>query len=298
VGNSHKALAVQWGDSNTVYYLRSVAEGPGDRTCELWQIDTDGTAETNVYDDQFQCWKMGTESFHLDREAGRVHLSSFVDPWESSIVSGSTESNTIDTVMLTDPHYRDHYSPAISPDGASVAYCADLTNDTEAGLHRLYVGPAGGGTGRRLSDVFCGNPSWSPDGTWVAYTLAGASTWGLASYVGEIWRVGTNGTGGVPLTRGLPVGPGCAFPTVYAAPSPFMITGIETENSDVVVTWQAAEGPTYTLQSAASFADGAWTNVSGHTTQAGVNGLMRGTATVDSASRVIYRVVGADSGGP
>jgi Tol biopolymer transport system component/DNA-binding winged helix-turn-helix (wHTH) protein len=129
---------------------------------------------------------------------------------------------------------RDRYgTPAVSPDGHSVAYVSDRTGSAEiyvaslapgsrelpitadgggnvdpafspdgqwlayrsAQRGGLWVVPSTGGTPRRVAD-FGSDPSWSPDNRTIAFTSLG----GLSSQA-LLWTVRVDGSTPVPLTR-------------------------------------------------------------------------------------------------
>ena len=217
VGNTNRALAVQWGDTNTLYYLAQEGVTPPIQTYTLWRIGADGSGQTRVYTNVFQTWPLGAETFFVDWTAQRVHLTTF-SPGYSLLVSGSLAANSPDTVLAGVPPLRDHYNPATFSGSAALAFCADMTN--QPGSHRLYLGSTAGGPALQVSDTFCGSPAWAPDGSWLAFARAPASTFGMRAYLGDIWRVATNGSGLVNLTTNTPVQGACGFPTVYEESEP------------------------------------------------------------------------------
>ena len=84
-------------------------------------------------------------------------------------------------------------SPALSPDGRSIAYF-----QPEVGpIGDLWVAPVGGGTPRRLlgRTFRGGDPAWTPDGQWIVFS---------ADLTGEInlWCVPASGGEAIPLTHG------------------------------------------------------------------------------------------------
>jgi len=288
VNNANQALAVQWGDADTLYYLRLVTPGAWSRTFELWKIQINGSGETQVYTNLFSCWNIGTESFHIDQDAQRVYLTSFFTNGTSSIGAGPLSANTVDVILPKAPELLDVYSPALSPDGSRISYCADTNGG--AGNHSIYLSNTGSATAVRLSKVYSGNPCWTPDGQHVVYTRAVASTFGGASYVGDIWRVGQNTLGRIPLTHDLSVTGGCAFPTIYEAPAEFGFTDVSKNGAGTKLTWRAAEGFSYTLQSSTDLIDDVWADL--FTNQPGVNGSMTVTDAVGTATFRAYRLLG------
>jgi len=225
VGITGKALAVQWADADTLHYLRETGTGWPPFTFELWQVDTNGTGEAQVFTNSLGCWEMGAQAFHVDRKRGRVYVSSFtgVVPTNtpSLIQSGPVAGTAIDTirpVQAPQDASSDHYAPAVSPDGTSMAFCADYGG----GQHALYAGnPDGSGTAAKLCNVYCGSPSWTPPGDRVVFIHDPAkSTLGTNAYVGDINLRNADGTGPTNnLTLSLAVAGKCAFPTAYETPA-------------------------------------------------------------------------------
>ncbi|HTU64491.1 MAG TPA: S9 family peptidase [Steroidobacteraceae bacterium] len=81
---------------------------------------------------------------------------------------------------------RDHWQPAWSPDGASLAYTAKERGDTDRDTnYEVFVQPVDGGEPRRISvspgpdnDPDWGaRPSWSPDSRRVSWLEGGESKW-------------------------------------------------------------------------------------------------------------------------
>lgn len=76
------------------------------------------------------------------------------------------------------------WDPAVSADGQVVAFRGYYGDDE--GSYALYVVRADGCGLRRVTRSGAGNPSWSPDGRWIAFDTSGA---------GEIWKVHPDGSG-------------------------------------------------------------------------------------------------------
>jgi Tol biopolymer transport system component len=93
-------------------------------------------------------------------------------------------AKTVDVVV----HEGTSMSVAASPDGRT------LVIDLQGGLWTL---PATGGTAKRITDVYndAREPSWSPDGKWIAFQ-------GYRDGVWDIWAVAPDGSGLHQVTSG------------------------------------------------------------------------------------------------
>src|SRR5215212_2072311 len=91
------------------------------------------------------------------------------------------------TVRVT-LHEGTSMAAAMSPDGRTIAI--DL-------LGTLWTMAAAGGTATPITDIAMDarQPSWSPDGTRLAFQAYRTSTW-------QIWTVKADGTGLQPVTSG------------------------------------------------------------------------------------------------
>ena len=103
------------------------------------------------------------------------------------------------------------YEPAWSPDGSTIAF----QHDTSAGQGSIYVIPAAGGTATNITpesptpptcepDFFThsSDPSWSPDGTRIAFTGPSICPGGgERNYGTEIWLMAPNGGGKTLITN-------------------------------------------------------------------------------------------------
>ena len=85
-------------------------------------------------------------------------------------------------------------SPSFSPDGKAIAFVSNLS-----GLPQVWTVPAAGGFPRMVTsfDDPVGNVEWSPDGKWIAFSLAPGG--GMNT---QVWLVKPDGTGLKRLTDG------------------------------------------------------------------------------------------------
>ena len=291
VGNTNPALCVQWADNQTLFYLsRTQPDASSKSTFRLWRIGAEGSGEALVFTNIFSDWSMGARAFSVRRETGAVYLSADVPggSYESMIRFGSYSNLSPTGVVSTSTAYLDHYAPAVSPDGTQVAFCVDPQGS--GGQHRLYVTSVGGGAGSRLCDVYCGNPSWAPDGAWLAFTRASSSTYGAAAYVGDIWRVSVRGTNLCALTTNTPVAAKCAFPTVFEPPIITMAPPQVTANG-VVISWSGGGSLRHTLQVATNGLGELWLDYPGATDLPATGQTLTVTDAVSQPWPRFYRVV-------
>jgi dipeptidyl aminopeptidase/acylaminoacyl peptidase len=116
--------------------------------------------------------------------------------------------------QLTDGRFDDG-EPAWSPDGRSIAFTSDRSADRDRrfGGHALHVVDVASGRVRRLTrdDRFASRPSWSPDGTTIAY-LRAETTNDVDGHHDRLWLVPAKGGDERCLTpdieRGLAFRPG------------------------------------------------------------------------------------------
>jgi dipeptidyl aminopeptidase/acylaminoacyl peptidase len=85
-------------------------------------------------------------------------------------------------------------SPSFSPDGKELVYVSDAS-----GLPQLWVVPAAGGAPRQLTALTdpVGFAEWSPDGKWIAYSVAPGG--GMNQ---QVWLVRPDGSGAKRVTDG------------------------------------------------------------------------------------------------
>jgi len=208
--NTKAALCVQFATTNTIYYLTKDGLGGGSTpNFQLWKINTDSSGEAQVYSDTFKCWSMGTQDFSINQSNQNVYLSSFVSGSSPSRIQyGGVDDATITGTLTYDSGLGDRYAPEVSPDASRITFCADYSS----GNHRLYADSAtpGGTDASLICETFCGNPSWI-DNNSIVFTRADSSTFGMSSYIGDIWRVNFDGSGLTNLTS---LG-SCAYPSAF-----------------------------------------------------------------------------------
>ena len=90
------AAAVQWLDNDTLFFL---VDRPSLFPYELWQVDTDGTGEAEVYTDaNLRTFPTGQDRLDIDHTAGRVYLASFGPPYNFSLIfAGPVSVSNTDT---------------------------------------------------------------------------------------------------------------------------------------------------------------------------------------------------------
>src|SRR5262249_60626994 len=83
------------------------------------------------------------------------------------LLSGMDDSTPPIAARVLHTSQRFEISPSFSPDGQSLAYCADV-----GGTLHVFVSTIDGASERQLTNGEEGEaqPSWSPDGRWIAYT--------------------------------------------------------------------------------------------------------------------------------
>ena len=211
LNNTNKAMGVQFDGPGEVYFL---ADTPP--SYQVWKINSTGSGEQRVFNNDFDTFPLGSQSFFLHEPSQTVYLSSFNAVIQSSIFKGATGALSAAETGITSNNWGDHYNPAVSPDGLSIAYSVDHGT----GDHRIVISPNINGTTNWLevAPVFCGSPSWSSDGTWLAFARAPSSTFGGSPYIGWMCTVQADGSGETNATIGVTEpfdGSQCCFPIVY-----------------------------------------------------------------------------------
>src|SRR5262245_443119 len=97
---------------------------------------------------------------------------------------------------LTDGDWDD-LEPALSPDGARIAFLSNRRGDRDLENADVFVMPAGGGAPVRCKQGrgYAFAPSWSPDGAWIAAAAqSGEKTMGLMRGRIELFRFSPDGS--------------------------------------------------------------------------------------------------------
>jgi len=217
LNNTNDALCVQFATTNTIYFLTGRRGWGLTDNIQLWKINTDGSGEELVYTNNLTCWPMGPQDFSINQENQNVYLSAFTNSfWPSVIQYGGVADTEIQGVLIY-TNIVDRYAPELSPNTTKITFCAD----TVGGDHRLWADDAvpGGSPANQICDTYCGNPSWI-DNNSIVFTRATNSTYGMSTYIGDIWRVNFDGS---ELTKLTSLG-SCAYPSAfYLIPEPVSI---------------------------------------------------------------------------
>ena len=285
LANINQALSVQWGSSNQLYYLS--ASTPGSRDgYYLRRIATNGTGATLIFPNQLQDYAMASYSFCVSIPSNRVYIPALnFTSYSSLIYTASLASASITASLAADSTLVDQYAPTLAPNGKRLAFCADTNG---MGDHKLFVSGPGGGTATILCDTFCGNPAWSPDSAWLVFTKSTDSTYGVTYYVGDIYRVSTNGTGLLKLSTNAAITGTCAFPSIYNGPPFVPLASPSISDAQCVLTWTGGSGYVHTVQWQTNLLDPAWMDLPGFTNLSS-GGSLTITNTVDKPA-AFYRI--------
>jgi len=297
VPTTNRAMAVQWADEDTLYYFADISGGKLQRF-QIWQVNLDGSGQAAVYSAVWDIFPTGSDSFQFHQPSGRLYFTARIPINNPSIpYSGLPADSTFDTTYTrcTDPTFQagmldDHYDLARSPDSSKIAYAADFFD----GNHRMYVRDADGDCDSqiRVSTGFTGDPHWSPDSQWIAFTRATNSSFGSGPYIGDIYTVGANGVGLTSRTASVTrVSNRCAHPLVYTiAPAPFHIKRMDLTSRGLRIFWDGIAGTEYTIEFSNDLKE--WEPLPGSVFTPDVDEeVAAGVAGVSGNQRRYYRIV-------
>ncbi len=173
----------------------------------------DGTQIAFTVDDgtQTDIWVMnadGTSAHDVTNTPDASENSATWSPDGAKLAYGSQgdiyvrNADGSGVVNLTDNPSVDNHDPSWSPDGTKIAYAAslDTATDTATNWPQILVMNADGSSPHTISDTsndafFSADPSWSPDGTKLAFSF---SPGGTDSF--EIKTMNADGSGKVAVT--------------------------------------------------------------------------------------------------
>jgi hypothetical protein len=146
-----------------------------------------------------------------------------------------------DSERVLDLGDLDPFAPAISPDGATVAF----EGIASGAQPHLYLAPLAGGGPVELGSGSGkdAGPAWSPDGLSVFFTSTRSGQW-------EIWRVAADGTGLTQITTGSklvgrpsisPDGLSLAYARSSTSPTTLVVLRSLADGTETIVTSDAAE---------------------------------------------------------
>ena len=139
--------------------------------------------------------KLGTVVRHYDRLFYKLDGYGYLpkERWHLWVVNAENG----ETQQLTDHPVYDEQYPAWSPDGQSIAFLSNRSEDPDSYPDRidLFVIPAQGGEMRKIETPIGGKnyPAFSPDGRWIAYYAQEGA--GLDYKNVNVWLVPADGSG-------------------------------------------------------------------------------------------------------
>lgn len=153
----------------------------------------------------------------ISPDSARVAFTSDVDG-NYEIYTMSAVGTDVRQLTFTDPPLQ-HVGPKYSPDGSTLLYASDADENDPSNFQDLWVMPANGGSGTRITNGLNNRESrsWSPDGSQIV-------THSIVDGVGQLIVMRADGSGQRQITQ-IPAdtvefSPGGIFPSMRGAVTP------------------------------------------------------------------------------
>jgi len=212
LGKNVRAESLVWApDGSTLYFVATPEAEPPSANFEIWSLPADGTEPVQLTDDpgsdggisvspdgatiaffsnrgnaatgDFDLWVMGADGTGarkvVDSDAGVGEIQFTPDGQNLVYVTRTINSSTVWTVPLVGGSPTPLGAttgiadqPDVSPDGTQIAFAGQLDGDP---VSRIYLMAIDGTDVRALTSDTAGDrdPTWSPDGTKLAFTRVG-----------------------------------------------------------------------------------------------------------------------------